>query len=106
MAGSNPYQVQFTPSAADDVQEIVDDLVAKKPQIAFTWSEELRQAKTYIADNPFLYQEVFLFLRRAPLRRSGYNVFYAVDEINHIVEIIAVFHQKSDPDRLRERLNL
>ena len=79
MAGNNPYQVQFTPSAADDVQVIIDDLVDEKPRTAFLWSEELRQVKAYIADNPFLYQKVFLFLRRAPLRRSGYNVFYAVD---------------------------
>ncbi len=106
MAGSNPYQVQFTPSAAADVQEIVDELVLNKPRTAFIWSEELRQVKAYIADNPFLYQEVFLFLRRAPLRRSGYNVFYAIDEVNQVVEIIVLFHQKSDPDRLRGRLNL
>jgi plasmid stabilization system protein ParE len=59
-----------------------------------------------LSDNPYLYPEHLLFVRRAALSKFPYHVFYAVNESAAEVEIIAVLHQSRDPDALRKRINL
>ncbi|KAB7731309.1 hypothetical protein F5984_10965 [Rudanella paleaurantiibacter] len=106
MTGDKSFQVLISDSAEADLKSIVAYLATEQPTKLLPFSDDIRKARAFLTDNPFLYQDYFAFVKRAPLRRSGYNLYYAVDEVNNEVEIIAIFHQKESPQRLRERINL
>ncbi|SRR6266478_6431746 len=62
---------------------------------------KVRDTFTRIGDNPELYPEVHHRIRRAPVRRFPYGVFYRPTE--NRVEVIGVFHDRRDPEVWRGR---
>lgn len=59
-----------------------------------------------LARNPYMYQEHLLFVRRAYFRKLPYTIYYVIDEINALILITAVLHQKQNPALIMERLNI
>jgi toxin ParE1/3/4 len=55
----------------------------------------VRDAMGRIGDNPTLYPEAHPGVRRAPVRRFPYGVFYR--QWPDRIEVIAVFHDRRDP---------
>ncbi|WP_366937072.1 type II toxin-antitoxin system RelE/ParE family toxin [uncultured Spirosoma sp.] len=85
---------------------MIDELIAYKPELGRQWLDAYEYTEALILGNPYLYQEHLLFVRRAHLRKFSYTIYYVVDEINSIILIIAVLHQKQDPAIIQERLNI
>lgn len=106
MDGANKFSVVFAEQADQDRDRIINELIAFKPALGRQWLDAYERTESLLIDNPYLYQEHFLFVRRAHFRKLPYTTYYVVDEINSIILIIAVLHQKQDPALILERLNL
>ncbi|MBD2701146.1 type II toxin-antitoxin system RelE/ParE family toxin [Spirosoma sp. BT702] len=106
MDGPNKFRVVFTEQADLDRDRIIDELIKRNPESGLQWLDAYEFTESLFTSNPYLYQEHLLFVRRAHLRRFPYTIYYVVDEINTLVLIIAVLHQKQDPAIILERLNI
>lgn len=73
--------------------------------MGFDFYQEFHRLTQLLADNPFLFQEHYLFIRRAVFTGFPFSLFYAIDEVNSVVEVIAVLHQKMNSAELRRRIN-
>lgn len=100
------YSIEVLRGADFDLQQAIEWYEAQKEGLGFDFYQKFYDLTQLLADNPFLFQEYYLFARRAMLIRFPYNVFYAIDDINMTVEIIAVIHQKVSPSELRDRINM
>ncbi|QDK82030.1 type II toxin-antitoxin system RelE/ParE family toxin [Spirosoma sp. KCTC 42546] len=106
MDGPNKFSVVLTEQADFDRDRIIDELIARKPTLGLQWLDAYEYTESLLANNPYIYQEHFLFVRRAHLRKFPYTIYYVIDEINAIILITAVLHQKQDPAIILERLNI
>ncbi|MFN8353360.1 MAG: type II toxin-antitoxin system RelE/ParE family toxin [Spirosomataceae bacterium] len=105
MAGSGSYAIIILDGADKDIEQGIDWYETQKTGLGFEFYQAFLTTTHTLATSPFLYQEHFLFVRKASLHRFPYSVFYAIDEVNAVVEIIAVFHQRMSPEELKHRLN-
>ena len=55
-----------------------------------------------LEENPEIYQIIFLEIRRAPIRRFPFGLFYVIRE--KTVHVIAVYHTRRDPDGWKKRI--
>ena len=106
MGGVNKFSIVFTEQADLDRYRIIDELIAYKPTLGRQWLDAYEYTESLLISNPYIYQEHLLFVRRAHFRKLPYTIYYVVDEIDSIILIIAVLHQKQDPALILERLNL
>ncbi len=100
------FSVVFTEQADLDRDRIIDELIKRKPTLGRQWLDAYQHIESMLVDNPYMYQEHLLFVRRAHFRKFPYTVYYVVDEINAVVLITAILHQKQDPVIILERLNI
>jgi len=99
------FIVQILKGADSDIEQAIDWYESQKIGLGFDFYHSFRDITQLLSENPFLFQEHFLFVRRAFLNRFPYTVFYAIDEQHERVEIIAVLHQRIHPDELKKRIN-
>ena len=62
----------------------------------------VREALARIRENPDLYPKLHNEIRRGPVRRFPYGVFYRKRE--NRIEVIAVLHDRRDPTVWRNRV--
>ena len=99
------FSVVILDEASIDIEEAIDWYETQKVGLGLEFYQILLTAFQVISSSPYLYPVHFLFVRRAIIHRFPYTIFYAVDEVNTAVEIVAVFHQRISPDELKRRLN-
>nr|MCU0355833.1 type II toxin-antitoxin system RelE/ParE family toxin [Cytophagales bacterium] len=57
-----------------------------------------------IRQNPAAYQAEYLHFRRAFMERFPYKIYYAVEDARQQIQVLAVFHQKQNPNLIQKRL--
>jgi plasmid stabilization system protein ParE len=94
--------IRFTPEADAELAEARQWYARQREDLDIEFMERIDDALSRIARNPNLYPIVYGTLRRAVVRRFPFAVFYEVtaDEI----QVIAVFHSRRDPERLKLRV--
>jgi len=82
---------------------------------AFTWYEQQEKglgheflistnaAKSSLERNPEMYPKVFKDIRRAPVQRFPFSIYYVVR--SELLYILAVFHARRNPDQWKKRLS-
>lgn len=106
MDGDNSYSLRLSARAIDDLWREIDYLNFEDEQLGRGFYDDFQKTIARIQQNPFLYAEVILFVRGGLFKKFNFQVFYAVDEINFIVEVIGILHQKQNPNIILQRLNL
>ncbi|TAE38790.1 MAG: type II toxin-antitoxin system RelE/ParE family toxin [Runella slithyformis] len=101
----NSYQVVILKEAAVDLESSIDWYEQQKIGLGLNFLLEFEGIADWLGHNPFLCQESFLFIRKALFPNYPYSIFYAVDEIGFRAEIIAVLHQRINPDEIKKRIN-
>ena len=64
----------------------------------------IKTALSQIKQNPFMYAVSYGNIRIARTKVFPYNIFFYVDEINSIVVIVAIIHNKRDRNTVYTRL--
>lgn len=85
----------FRPEAETDVREAREWYEGQRRGLGRAFREELAATLSTIRARPQLYAEVYAPVRRAPLRRFPYSVFYF--EQGEVIEVLAVLSQSRDP---------
>ncbi|MEL6591825.1 MAG: hypothetical protein AAFQ68_17155, partial [Bacteroidota bacterium] len=58
--------------------------------------QEFELTLDLLTENPNLFQKVADSIRRAPLNKSKYNLFYVVSEDDQHITILAIVPQRAD----------
>lgn len=87
--------VVYKRAAEAEITDIVEYHEARRPGVGVAFLDELRRIEAHLQQNPALYHEVMPGIRRAPLRRFPYGVFYLID--NGQVVVLACFHLRRAP---------
>jgi toxin ParE1/3/4 len=87
--------------AKGDLLEALAWYERQRPGLGADLRDEIDVALASIRDHPELYGRVDERVRRAPLRRFPYGVFYVVQ--GDTVRVIAVLHHARDPAVWRDR---
>src|SRR5437879_4635726 len=94
--------VLLTPAAEDDVEEAAQWYEQRRDGLGRDLVRRVRDTLDRIRANPQLYPEVHFRVRRAPVRRFPFGVFYRVNPAN--IEVIGVFHDRRDPTVWNKRV--
>ncbi len=94
--------VILTPEAEEDLAEAAAWYEDHRAGLGQDLVARVRAVLTRIADSPELYGEVYCGIRRAPVRRFPYGVFYR--HLRDRLQVIAIFHERRDPSAWRDRI--
>lgn len=93
--------VRIADAAEADLRSARRHYNAVSPGLGDGFLLHVEDAVEYLADRPYLYQLVFDDIRRIPLHRFPYSLFYRVRSTH--VEIVAVLHAHRDPSWAQRR---
>ncbi|MFK7923304.1 MAG: type II toxin-antitoxin system RelE/ParE family toxin [Bacteroidia bacterium] len=88
------YSIQLSDQAIDDLVDAQEYLERTTPSALARFLREFDSLLDLLESNPRIFQEYLNAIRRAPMNRSRYNVFYRIG--NNGVLIIAIVSQKAD----------
>lgn len=91
-------------AAERDIEHAVDWYLENAPAQAERFTNDLRATISRIQESPRLFRAVYGDVRRAALRRFPYLVWLVYFDEVEVVHILAVSHQKQDPDSTRLQL--
>ena len=94
--------VRLTRAAEQDILLAQRWYLAEAPHVLASFEEEVDKSFSRISDEPEMYQPVETEVRRAPLRRYPFSVFYRI--LPAWIEVIGVVHQSRDPGTWRRRV--
>src|SRR5687768_9376655 len=94
--------VVFTTEADDDVTEAYRWYEFREPGLGEDFLRCLEACVHQIQRNPLMYPVAMSDVRRAPIRRFPYEIFY--EPSAREITIYSVFHCSQDPSKWRERL--
>ncbi len=103
---SEPYLLVISDKANDDINKATDYFDDQQPGLGSSFVEEFVAVARQITKNPEMYEEKLFFVRCGLMKRFRYQLYYAVDDVRHEIDVIAVIHQNQDPDTIRNRINL
>ncbi|HEV2123278.1 MAG TPA: type II toxin-antitoxin system RelE/ParE family toxin [Chloroflexota bacterium] len=89
-------------AAEADIEEAARWYNAQRPGLGAEFIEAVGACLERIERHPELYGEQYRHVRRAPLRRFPYAVFYLLQADR--IEVLACFHIRRDPQRWQVRL--
>jgi plasmid stabilization system protein ParE len=98
------YTVLFRPDAERDVEGAQDWYLLHAPEQADRFLDDLTETISSIHRWPRGYRALRRDARRATLRVFPYLVWFRVHEDEHVIEVLAVIHERQDAHRFRGRL--
>ena len=93
--------VVLRPEALSDLQNAMAWYESQLPGLGAVFLGRVEERMRVIAESPNVFPAVLESIRRAPVRRFPYGIYFeaAADRI----VILAVFHFKRSPDLLKDR---
>ena len=95
------YRLTFRKEAEFDIDACFDYYEEKREGLGHDFLLCIEEALGKLRRNPLIYQPIHKELRRIPIRRFPYRLFYLVKH-NRVI-IAAVFHARKDPQAWRKR---
>ncbi len=105
-ADSDPYSLSLSITANADIDRATAYFDDQQLGLGSDFYEEFIGIARLITKNPQMFEEKLFFVHRGLLKRFRFQIYYAVDEVNREIDVIAVIHQSQNPDMIRERLNI
>ena len=93
--------VRLTPAAAQDLA-LAERWYSREAQhVVASFEEEIDRVFRRISEGPESYQIVEATVRRAPVRRFPFSVYYRI--LSEWIEVVAIVHQSRDPRTWQRR---
>ena len=90
-------------SALDDLQNALDWYDSQSYGLEQRFSKEVNERLTFIAEHPEASPVRAENFRGTQLKKFPYTIYYDFDEVNAVVHIAAVLHDKRDRKILKKR---
>ena len=94
--------VRLTSAAVQDLALAERWYLDEAPHVLASFEEEIDSTFGLISDRPELYQTVESTVRRTPVRKFPFSVFYRI--LPEWIEVVAVMHQSRDPRTWQRRV--
>jgi plasmid stabilization system protein ParE len=99
------YSIIFTPEANDDLTEILGWFTTQTTtEIKKQFIAELSKTLKNLERSPNAYSIRLRNIRCAVLKKYSYNIYYWVDINDTTINILAILHQKRNPQIWKDRL--
>jgi plasmid stabilization system protein ParE len=85
------------PSVRKDIKEVVDYYKNINPALAKQFLLRLKEAKTFIAKEPYAFQLKYKEVRTLLLKQFPYHVHYIIDDKQKLIVILAIIHAHRNP---------
>lgn len=82
--------VRYTAAARAEIREAASYIERQRVGFGRAFIAEIQRVEDHLRDNPKGYQAINGPIRRAPLRRFRYGLFYVVED--EAVRVLACFH--------------
>ena len=92
------YKVQILPVAKRDIQKGLEWYNDQKQGLGAEFYTSVKSRIDYIQKNPFHYQIQYRNIRRAPVDRFPYSVYYELGESQQLLLIFGVIHTSRSPE--------
>jgi plasmid stabilization system protein ParE len=94
--------IVFLPEARAEYDEAAQWYEQRRPGLGKDFIAKVRSILDLVAQTPRMHAPIFQDVRRAPIARFPYGVFYQVEPSRILV--VAVFHAKRDPSVWQRRV--
>lgn len=94
--------LRLTRAAEEDILLAQRWYRVEAPHVLASFQKEVEESFDRVGDEPEMYRIVEAEVRRAPLRRFPFSVFYRM--LPEWIEVIGVVHQSRDPRKWRRRI--
>lgn len=94
--------VRLTAAAVRDLALAERWYLDEAPHVLASFEEEIDRAFDRISERPESYRIVESHVRRAPMRKFPFSVFYRI--LPEWIEVVAVVHQSRDPRTWQRRV--
>ena len=101
---STDFDLKFLPEAKTDLAEIIQYYNGRADQLGQRFFDALADALNLVKKHPFMFAEKHRRLRRAPVKKFPYQIYYLPEPRLSEVQIVAVVHQSRDPKTWMERV--
>ena len=98
------YKLNLNQDAVTDIQEAVDWYEEQKIGLGLEFIDDFDKIAQVLQENPYLYPKLTDKIRKALMQKFPYATFYESNEEKAEVEILAILHQKRDPELLKKRI--
>ena len=95
------YTSIIQPEAEQDLDDAYHYFESQQSGLGFELLAEITETIEALEGNPMLFQKVYGEMRRAIVKRFGYNLIYKV--IDTEVYILAIMHGSRDPEKWQKR---
>jgi plasmid stabilization system protein ParE len=92
------------PSAERDIDEALTWYFDNAPEHAYRFLDDLQSAFDRLSHSPRISRTIYGDVRRAALRTFPYLIWFMYFEDPEVISILAVSHQRQDPDAIQYRL--
>ncbi len=94
-------RLEFLEPARWDMRDAISYLNDQEPGLGQGFAREVKAALSRIKDFPRLWTKVSARLRRCPLKRFPYSLFYHL--VGERIIIVSVFHDRRNPEIWKKR---
>lgn len=95
-------QLRFHPQASREFLDAIQYYDSEAPGVGDRFQQEVERSSAEIREFPDAFERAEGDVRRKPLRRFPYSLFYAIEPDR--IRILAVAHQRRKPGYWRSRL--
>lgn len=96
------FRVVVEPSAQLDLKAAFEWYEDQKKGLGNEFLNSSEIEFKILEENPEIYQVIFEGIRRAPIKRFPFGLFYVIRNLN--IHVIAVYHARRDPDGWKKRI--
>lgn len=97
------YHIQFLESARHDLNDIISHYQFVAPHVISPLRQELGFIREQLQMFPYAYVLVTPSVRRCPLRRFPYHLYYRI--FSSRIDVIAILPQMLEPENIAKRLS-
>ncbi len=105
MAGISKYTLHVSDQARADIERTVDFYEFEQEGLGSEFFGNFLKTIDYALVNPEMFPCHFLFVRRALMKIFKHQILFVFDEINGVIDVLAVLYQRQNPNIITERLN-
>lgn len=99
------YSVLFRHNAERDAERGQDWYSLHAPEQVDRFTDDLAATVTSIRQSPYTFRVLRRDARRAALKIFPYLVWYRIHDELHVIEVLAVVHERQEHERLQSRLD-
>jgi plasmid stabilization system protein ParE len=93
--------IVLRPEALADLEAATAWYESQLPGLGDAFLQRIEERMRAIADSPSVFPAVLESIRRAPVKRFPYGIYFEAG--TERIVVLAVFHFKRSPDRLKDR---